>query len=152
MVDGHDDHVLVAGEIAAVVKPGGPRARGEATTVQPDHHRTIVPVTQAGGVDIQDQAVLGLVVGAAPTAAPLRCRRAVGEGIAHAGPGCCRGWWQKALAARCRTTIRNAFEDPDAIDTDAAHASGRGVDDHVVPREQFGERRATHQGRAGDEQ
>jgi hypothetical protein len=62
----------------------------------------------------------------------LHRARTEAERIAHAGPGRRLGWWHESPGAFDRTTIGDAFEDPDAILHDATEFAGYRLDYDVV--------------------
>src|SRR5262249_8539175 len=61
--------------------------------------------------------------------ARLRCGCAVGERIARAGPGSRLHRPSEAVPAARRCAVRNALEDVDPVEDDAAHSPGRRVGD-----------------------
>lgn len=90
-----DDHIAPAGEVCAVVDLLDRRGpRGEAAAVQPDHHRALPAIVDAGRPDVEVLAIVVLpetsrrvVPAAAHPARPyLRGDRAIVEGQPYALP------------------------------------------------------------------
>ena len=92
VVDGHDDDVAPWHQAGAVVPGDAARAGGERAAVDPDHDRP-AGVVEAGGPDVERQAVLARSARARP--APMSISSADGfcgafgpndRRVAHAGP------------------------------------------------------------------
>ena len=119
VVEGDDDHVAPVAQVDAVVGAGRPRAGAEAAAVQPHHDRVPAAVAEPPRPHVEEEAVLaGDGLGAA-----LRRRRAVLQGVAHAGPRRRRGGRHEPVPPARRCAVADALEDVDTRPRRAADAA-----------------------------
>src|SRR5690349_3931703 len=122
MVERDHHHVTALGEARAFVGFAGTIQRDEAAAVEPNHDRAFAAAAQTRSPDVQAQAVFALSGGHAPGTkhlglpAALDLRRLIAEleRLAHARPRSFTLRRANTLVA-CRRTVRDAFEDVDAV-------------------------------------
>ena len=59
VVDADHDDIAAPRQIGSIIDPPVGGMEGEPAAMKPDHHRPLRPITEAGGPQIECQAVLG---------------------------------------------------------------------------------------------
>ncbi len=153
VIDRHHDHLVLLGQLRAVVADEAARAAGVTAAVQPDHDGTLRFGLGTGGPHVQPQAVLterlhavhALELGyhlSLERGNELRRARTELERIAHSGPALrlCRR--HEAAGPRRAGAIRQALEALDLVlegPSDLARGGlHRGAWDRRSPRRQGG--------------
>jgi hypothetical protein len=133
VVEGDDYGVAAAGETEAIVDGAVGGAGGVGSAVNVDEYGTFAVVVDAGGPDVEVEAVLGVrgvrlverSEGGAAFAVVdgLRSLRAEAENFTHAGPWF-GGFGGSEASCGGVGTVRDAFENVDALIDEAENLSG----------------------------